>query len=471
MYIRHNDLVIPEENPFSVCKLDRKKYADVLTELVGGFGTGFVLALNSEWGTGKTTFVKMWRQDLQNAGFDTLYFNAWENDFESNPLVAIMSELKSLSKDKTVKFKSLIKKGAVLTKNLAPAVIKALASRYIDQQTLVDGLENASKAAAEILEKEIEAYANRKKQLNDFRKDLESFVNKGIGDKPVVFFIDELDRCRPSYAVEVLEHIKHFFAVSGIVFVLAIDKEQLGHAVRGVYGSEQIDASEYLRRFIDLEYSIPLPNTKHFVDHLYDFFAFDQFFKANERLQYNRRGEEQELFLSLAEVLFDKGKLTLRQQEKVFAHARMSLKSFSYRNYVLPSVFLLLVYLKSLKGDLYKSIQGREISLQDLSDKYSQIFQSLAADEYKINSLLHLQAQLLNLYNNYIHKPYGKQLVKRSSNHEIESMEVTSALDHSEGNHLFAEMIVRLNRDPDEQSISIEHLLNKINLTSPLVTK
>lgn len=182
MYIRHNDLQIPEDNPFSACKLDRKKYADVLTDLVGGFGTGFVLAINSEWGTGKTTFVKMWRQDLQNAGFETLYFNAWENDFEGNPLVAIMSELKSLTRSKTiVEFKSLVKKGAVLTKNLAPAVFKALANRYIDQQTLLDGLENASKAAVEILEKEIEAYANRKKELSDFRRDLESFVSKGGG--------------------------------------------------------------------------------------------------------------------------------------------------------------------------------------------------------------------------------------------------------------------------------------------------
>lgn len=471
MYIRHNDLVIPEENPFFACKLDRKKYANVLTDLVGGFGTGFVLAINSEWGTGKTTFVKMWRQDLQNAGFETLYFNAWENDFESNPLVAIMSELKSLSKNKTVKFKSLVQKGAVLTKNLAPAVIRALANRYIDQQTLLDGLENASKAVAEILEKEIEAFANRKRELGDFRKDLESFLNRGVGDKPVIFFIDELDRCRPSYAVEVLEHMKHFFAVNGIVFVLAIDKEQLGHAVRGVYGSERLNADEYLRRFIDLEYSIPVPSTKHFVDYLYDYFAFDQFFTAQQRLQYDRRGEEREVFLSLAELLFDKNKLTLRQQEKVFAHARMSLRSFSHRNYVLPSAFLFLVYLKSIKGPLYQSIRGKEISLQDLSDNFSQIFQGSVVDEYKVNSLLYLQAQLVNLYNNYIHKPYGKQLVKRSVNNEIESLEVRSALDHSEGNRSFAGMIISLNGDPDERSISIEHLLNKIDLTSPLVTQ
>ncbi|MGV3599990.1 MAG: KAP family P-loop NTPase fold protein [Dyadobacter fermentans] len=466
MYIRHNDLVIPEENPFSVCKLERKKYADVLTELVGGFGTGFVLAINSEWGTGKTTFVKMWRQDLQNAGFDTLYFNAWENDFESNPLVAIMSELKSLAKDKKVKFKSLIQKGAVLTKNLAPAVIKALASRYIDQQTLVDGLENASKAAAEILEKEIEAYANRKKQLNDFRKDLESFVNKGIGDKPVVFFIDELDRCRPSYAVEVLEHIKHFFAVSGIVFVLAIDKEQLGHAVRGVYGSEQIDADEYLRRFIDIEYSIPQPQTEHFVNYLFQYFSFDEFFRSEQRMQYGSAREDRESLLSLAVVLFDREKLTLRQQEKIFAHARLSLKSFSYGTDLFPSLFVFLIFLKAVNRKLYQSIKNKNRSVQDLSDDFSRIFKSESADEDLKRSSLRLQARLVKMYNIYLNYPYNEPLVKKDTEGKIEFLKVQSELDDSPNNENFANMIISFDRN----NISIEHLLKRIDLTDPIVT-
>ena len=51
------------------------------------------LFLTGKAGTGKTTFVKMWQQYLNNASYKTLYFNAWENDFDSSPLVAIMSEL------------------------------------------------------------------------------------------------------------------------------------------------------------------------------------------------------------------------------------------------------------------------------------------------------------------------------------------------------------------------------------------
>lgn len=65
-----------------------------------------------------------------------------------------------------------------------------------------------------------------------------------------MFIIDELDRCRPRYAVEVLEQIKHLFSVPGIVFVLSIDKVQLGNAIRGFYGSDLIDADEYYKNQI-----------------------------------------------------------------------------------------------------------------------------------------------------------------------------------------------------------------------------
>ena len=99
------------------------------------------------------------------------------------------------------------------------------------------------------------------------------------GDKPIIFIIDELDRCRPSYAVELLEQVKHFFSVSGIVFVLSIDKVQLGHAVRGVYGNDRINADEYLRRFIDIEYSIPVPDKNYFEIFLRLLWILDDFFE------------------------------------------------------------------------------------------------------------------------------------------------------------------------------------------------
>nr|WP_279380268.1 P-loop NTPase fold protein [Sphingosinicella soli] len=68
-----------------------------------------------------------------------------------------------------------------------------------------------------------------------------------------------MDRCRPTYAVKLLEEIKHLFDVSGIVFILALHGEQLGHSVSGAYGAG-FDGRAYLRRFIDREYRLAQPN-------------------------------------------------------------------------------------------------------------------------------------------------------------------------------------------------------------------
>ena len=76
---------------------------------------------------------------------------------------------------------------------------------------------------------------------------------------PVVVVIDELDRCRPLYAIELLEAAKHLFSVENIVFVLAINLRELGHSIKAVYGSD-FDSHEYLERFIDI--AIPLPNAE-----------------------------------------------------------------------------------------------------------------------------------------------------------------------------------------------------------------
>jgi tRNA A37 threonylcarbamoyladenosine biosynthesis protein TsaE len=61
MNIKHQELEIDPQKPFANCKLERQKYADVLTDIVKAYPQGFTLAINNEWGTGKTTFVRMWQ--------------------------------------------------------------------------------------------------------------------------------------------------------------------------------------------------------------------------------------------------------------------------------------------------------------------------------------------------------------------------------------------------------------------------
>jgi hypothetical protein len=78
---------------------------------------------------------------------------------------------------------------------------------------------------------------------------------------PLVVIVDELDRCRPLFAIGLLEKIKHLFEIPGIIFVLGVDRTQLGHSIKSVYGQE-MDVDGYLRRFIDLEFLLPTNNSK-----------------------------------------------------------------------------------------------------------------------------------------------------------------------------------------------------------------
>ena len=415
MKIKHQELFISKDKPFENCQLDREKYASVLTDIVESYSEGFVLSINNAWGTGKTTFIKMWKQHLENQGFQTIYFNAWENDFDSNPLVAIMSELKTLingDKDRENKFKSALEKAAILAKNITPALVNALSKKYIGE-TGADLLENTTKAAVEIFESEINIYTNKKETINEFKNELEKFIKTKSDQKPLVFIIDELDRCRPDYAVELLEKIKHFFSIPGIIFVLSIDKVHLSSSVKGFYGSDQINADEYLRRFIDLEYSIPSPSkegSKKFVRYLYEYYSFKTFFSSEKRKKIDELKDDDKDFLSMAESLFEKSNITLRQQEQIFARATVTISSCQNNSYLIPGPLFFLIYLKVTKNDLFKKIEDNKLSLQELSDDFKLCFDSTDGNSRIIN---YFAAQLLLLYDN--NKPY-KQRIPRNIN-------------------------------------------------------
>ncbi len=136
MALKHYEIEIKQEHSFENCKLGREKYAKILTNIIENYPEGFVLALNNRWGTGKTTFVKMWEQDLKKSDFKTIYFNAWENDFEDNPLTALIGELQIINKKEEEKFSKVVKNAALITKNVAPTLLKALLNKYIDSETL-----------------------------------------------------------------------------------------------------------------------------------------------------------------------------------------------------------------------------------------------------------------------------------------------------------------------------------------------
>ena len=97
MPFRPPEIVVPEDDPFVNDVLGREASARVLTQLISTLDQSFVLAIDSPWGTGKTTFLRMWLQSLRKEGCACLHFNAWETDFVEDPLVSLIGELSERS--------------------------------------------------------------------------------------------------------------------------------------------------------------------------------------------------------------------------------------------------------------------------------------------------------------------------------------------------------------------------------------
>ena len=368
-------LEIPAEQPFKNCKLDREKYADVLKAIITTYNKGFVLAINGKWGTGKTTFVEMWKAYLELDNFHTLYFNAWENDFISDPLIGLLGELKKMSPQKKAEeaLESVINTAGKIVLKAAPAMFKGVVKRYAGEE-IVDILCDGIEEGTSMLKKAIENYENQKRSLSDFRKELENYVNEVCEKKPLIFIIDELDRCNPHYAVKTLERIKHLFNIPNIVFVLSIDKEQLSNSIRGYYGSDLIDANEYLKRFIDIEYALPDPNVQNFCKYLFDYYDFNATLYHNEdQMIYHETSAIDNLLLT-ATSIFKYKKLTLRQIEKIFTNIRLSLAMFKNKDKIPTNLLCLLTYLRICELDIYEKITHKEYKVQELITEIETIF-------------------------------------------------------------------------------------------------
>lgn len=470
MNIKHYEIEIEPENPFANCKLDRQKYSGILTNIINSYPNGFVLGLNNKWGTGKTTFVKMWEQDLKNNGFETLYFNAWENDFENNPLTALMGELKTLTtKETEPAFKKTLKKASTLTKHIAPIIAKAIADRYIDTEGVKDAIIGVTKGLSDVFENEVNEYQNKKKSISDFRQSLAEFIANTNEGKPLIFIVDELDRCRPNYAVSILEQIKHFFSIPNIVFILSIDKEQLGNAVKGVYGSNDIDAEEYLRRFIDIEYSIPEPETGFFYKYLYDYFQFDDFFQSKERSQYRELQSDKSNFLETCKLIFTNARIPLRQQEKIFAHSRLALRSFKWNSYVVPHVFHFLTFIKVIDNEFYEKMKAKSLTIQELQERFLKLVK-IKINEETERQLLWLEVYLVNAYNNYYQERYHrKPLYERDEETGKNKLLITSIIKKG-GEQEFMSILESINRGRGEGNLDLSHFTKRLDLLENINT-
>ena len=247
------------------------------------------MVIDGSWGTGKTEFcqklIRLMQQ--QHPDYRPVYIDAFRSDHSGEPLLALLAEIiKACTPEDTGEQPSEQRKN--ITRKVAKAagfVMKTVAKAAVGH-VLKQNLEDLEKGMSQIINDEEEAKnvaatvadsattlashsidatidatieALLKEQI-EAEKNLETLkacLKELAADKPIILFIDELDRCRPDYAVDMLEVIKHVFDVENVKVVLVTNTKQLRAAINHRYGVE-VDAQKYLDKF--LKYSFALPD-------------------------------------------------------------------------------------------------------------------------------------------------------------------------------------------------------------------
>ena len=243
------------------------------------------MVLDGGWGTGKTEFcqklIRLMQEQYSN--YQPVYIDAFRSDHSGEPLLALLAEIiKACTPEDTGEQPSeqrknitrkVAKAAGFVMKTVAKAAVGHVLKQNTDdlaeefQQIMNDGqdadslAETVTDAAATIASHTIDATVEAllKEQI-EAEKNLETLkacLKELAAEKPIILFIDELDRCRPDYAVDMLEVIKHVFDVENVKVVLVTNTKQLRAAINHRYGME-VDAQKYLDKF--LKYSFALPD-------------------------------------------------------------------------------------------------------------------------------------------------------------------------------------------------------------------
>ena len=352
--IQPTEIEVPEDDPFRHDLLGRKQSIEILTHLVGSLEGPCVLAVDAPWGTGKTTFFKLWSRHLRNDGFFVAEFNAWETDFSGDPLLALSTELlRSLEESADDSWQPKIKK----LKDGVPKLLKAAAPSIIS--TATQGLVNLS-SFLEPTER-VRGYREAVDCFREFREDLRDIANsvfESRSGRPLIVLIDELDRCRPPYAVELLEIAKHLFASPHVVFALAVNRSELEHSVQALYGAG-FDAHGYLRRFFDLDYRLPDPERGAFLEATLEGTGINDYLK---RTQDSDARHDATVAKEMLKAFFSLPQLSLRTISQAIHRLGLLYASLPEDQRALMLSATIALILRTLAPDLYREFGSRQIT-------------------------------------------------------------------------------------------------------------
>ncbi|MET4807761.1 P-loop NTPase fold protein [Limibacillus sp. MBR-115] len=379
-----------------------REFGQQLANVVQSSDGPLVIVLDGPWGSGKSTFAQQWAGLLRNSNTPVIEFDAFANDHYNDAFLALTIELK-LAADTILKrspkgAKKLVSnfaKSAVhATLALAPigvgAAIKVATVGILDQKLIEESsktIKTTIKAASDEIERSaIDAIESRLKQASDERRMIHQFkddlhrlaselgsnsaassetdktdVGPDRRKHPLVIIVDELDRCRPNFSLDMLEKIKHIFSVKNVVFLLITHMHQLEASVRGAYGSDT-DARAYLEKFFHLRITLPSPSAKDYGDT-----AATRYIDAIwQNLNLGEDTQDDLECRKLLDKIARKNLLTLRSIERLAGQISLAKRVLKGTKLSVPDLYVPLCALRHLDPSKFRKAETGELKIEDI---------------------------------------------------------------------------------------------------------
>jgi hypothetical protein len=244
---------IDSDAPTEDDELGRHRLVTTLTSIVRSAQTPLVIAIYGAWGTGKTSLLRQLRRELDprwdgtqqgEQTTKTVWFDPWMHQFDDSPALGLLHA-------------AVDQLGVRDQRNVRAALSSLAIAMGEDIQIPFIGVRVGKllRVREELARDDFNRREERARLKQHFHDVLRSTGARD--DRRVVFFIDDLDRCRPGVALGLLEALKLYMDMPGCVYVLGIDRQPLEAAVDSEYGSLGLRAESYLDKIIQLPFALP----------------------------------------------------------------------------------------------------------------------------------------------------------------------------------------------------------------------
>lgn len=259
--------------------LNRQEFVDRLLKVVETLAAtsgSASYAIEGEWGVGKTYVLEEFERELGQQGYYFVFhYNCWQNDFYEEPLIAIVATLLDQLEKKGATLPVKVDKETLQTVVRGLTAVWNIAGLLIKINTGVDLRMPSGETSKKEQKTTFDTYQSLKRALQGVQTAIKLLAKV----QPIIFVVDELDRCLPEYAIHVLERLHHLFhEMPNVQVILAVDATQLSNTVKQIYG-QNIDAKRYLEKFIAFRISLPTGQVSNDImqtyPHYFDSFTYD----------------------------------------------------------------------------------------------------------------------------------------------------------------------------------------------------